>query len=358
MADSNRSKYKDITGKRFGRLTALYPTEKRQGSNIVWMFQCECGNYVERTTSHMPEDAACPNCKPRGTNLRKDYTGQRFGRLVAVECTGKYRGKNLIWKLQCDCGNEIELPVSQFVSGKTKSCGCLKKEQCRENNPNIKNLVGERYGKLTVLEKAAEQKKGRSVWKCKCDCGKLVLATTSELESGKKRSCGCQSARLYCVFMHESPTGLRYIGITKQKPWTQWMTGSKHSNQHAMKKAIEKVGGYESFIQSFGHFYFGRDEDWHRITEQLPFQETNLFSEEEAETIRRDLIQEYHTLDPQYGYNAASGGMKDFYYNDASRRRQSETRTGDRSDWKVYTITNKNLILPTWFSGMNACNSL
>ena len=341
MKEKKTGQIKNITGQRFGKLTALYPTEKRQGTNVVWMFQCDCGNLVERTTSHIPIDAACLTCKPRGTNLRKDYTGQRFGNLVAVECTGRHKGKELIWKLQCDCGNIIELGISQFICGNTRSCGCLKKKQCRENNQSIRSLKGNQYGMLTVLDEREERKKGRIVWECKCECGKIVFATTAELEEGKKRSCGCRSVRRYCVYMHESPTGLRYIGITAQPPWKKWHTGSKYSYQYAMKAAIDEIGGYDIFLREFKHYFYGRDEDWHSITGSMPFSETNLFSEEEAENLRRDLIQEYQTLKPEYGFNAASGGKKDFYYNDASRKRQSDTRTDGRHDWRVYIHTNK-----------------
>ena len=333
--------FKDITGQRFGKLTALYPTEKRQGSNIIWKFRCDCGNLVDRTTSHIPVDAACSKCKPKGINLRKDYTGQRFGRLIALECTGKHKGKELLWLLQCDCGNKIELAVSQFVGGNTKSCGCLKREQCCKNNSNIRSLIGNRYGMLTVVEEYPERKQGRTVWKCICDCGEAVFATTSELESGRKRSCGCKSVDLYCVYMHVSPKNLKYIGITKQKPWSKWTSGSKYANQYAIKHAIEEIGGYSSFLNEYKHYYYGQDEDWHEITRHMPFSETNLFSEEEAEKLRRDLIQENRTLDPHYGFNAASGGKTGFNYNESSKNRQSETKTGDRSDWKVYIHTNK-----------------
>ncbi len=33
----------DRTGKRYGKLIALYPTEKRAGTNIIWHCKCDCG---------------------------------------------------------------------------------------------------------------------------------------------------------------------------------------------------------------------------------------------------------------------------------------------------------------------------
>lgn len=60
---------------------------------------------------------------------KSDLTGLRFGRLTAVSCVGydpKIHGT--VWKFACDCGNEKITSTNQVVSGKTKSCGCLNAE--------------------------------------------------------------------------------------------------------------------------------------------------------------------------------------------------------------------------------------
>lgn len=56
-----------------------------------------------------------------------DLTGQRFGRLIAVEY-GYDQGKVLKWLCKCDCGNIKIVPTSYLRSGDTKSCGCYNKE--------------------------------------------------------------------------------------------------------------------------------------------------------------------------------------------------------------------------------------
>lgn len=59
----------------------------------------------------------------------KDITGQRFGRLLAVEWTGrKNAGNNRIWKFKCDCGNVIERPSGNIIHKGTGSCGCFRRE--------------------------------------------------------------------------------------------------------------------------------------------------------------------------------------------------------------------------------------
>ena len=62
----------------------------------------------------------------------KDYTGQRFGRLLVVERLPKYKNGYTYYRCKCDCGNEIVTYSAQFVCGKTISCGCYSKEMAKE----------------------------------------------------------------------------------------------------------------------------------------------------------------------------------------------------------------------------------
>lgn len=68
--------------------------------------------------------------KETATNF-KDITGQRFGRLVAVERAGRNRERKAMWKCVCDCGNEIVCSGKALRSGNTKSCGCLRLDNLR-----------------------------------------------------------------------------------------------------------------------------------------------------------------------------------------------------------------------------------
>lgn len=55
----------------------------------------------------------------------KDLTGQRFGRLIAVEPIGSVRGKGVIWHCKCDCGGTKDVTSSNLLAKKTQSCGCI-----------------------------------------------------------------------------------------------------------------------------------------------------------------------------------------------------------------------------------------
>lgn len=54
----------------------------------------------------------------------------------------------------------------------------------------LNNLIGKRFGRFVVLEKA-ESRKGKTFWKCECDCGNKKEIYSYALTSGKAKSCGC-----------------------------------------------------------------------------------------------------------------------------------------------------------------------
>ena len=63
----------------------------------------------------------------------KDISGKRFGRLVAIEPTKKRVHGNgcIVWRCQCDCGNIHYVNGNALRSGHIQGCGCgrSKKEE-------------------------------------------------------------------------------------------------------------------------------------------------------------------------------------------------------------------------------------
>jgi hypothetical protein len=71
----------------------------------------------------------------KGRNHRPailDISGQRFGRLVAIEPVATAH-HGATWRCTCDCGAETTTRVSRLRGGITKSCGCLKREVLEAN---------------------------------------------------------------------------------------------------------------------------------------------------------------------------------------------------------------------------------
>lgn len=55
----------------------------------------------------------------------------------------------------------------------------------------FKDLTGQKFNRLTVIKLGERNSNGQVQWKCKCDCGNIVLVTTTYLKSGHTKSCGC-----------------------------------------------------------------------------------------------------------------------------------------------------------------------
>lgn len=65
-----------------------------------------------------------------------DITGERFGKLTVLGKSKMQDGNGLLWDCLCDCGNKKTVRGFNLRKGKTKSCGCIRKEK-----PN-----GEKHG--------------------------------------------------------------------------------------------------------------------------------------------------------------------------------------------------------------------
>ena len=56
----------------------------------------------------------------------------------------------------------------------------------------IIDLIGQRFGRLVVVDKCGKDKNGKNtIWLCKCDCGGTTRATSTHLRNGHTQSCGC-----------------------------------------------------------------------------------------------------------------------------------------------------------------------
>lgn len=66
------------------------------------------------------------------SNIMKDLTGEKFGRLSVIRSEGKNRHGSYMWLCECDCGNRKVLDGSELRRGNVKSCGCLSRELARE----------------------------------------------------------------------------------------------------------------------------------------------------------------------------------------------------------------------------------
>lgn len=111
--------------------------------------------------------------------------GQTFHNLtVVVRAKNNVHG-NTCWICKCQCGATTDpLTAYQLKSGKTKSCGCLR----RHGLPAL--AAGQVFARLTLVERVENDKQGNPQWKCRCVCGEITVVRSYQLYD-KTQSCGC-----------------------------------------------------------------------------------------------------------------------------------------------------------------------
>lgn len=76
------------------------------------------------------------------------------------------------------------------------------------------DLIGKKFGKLTVIKRNGTSKDTRALWLCKCDCGNEKTVDTTSLIRGFTQSCGC-------ICKH---------GMTKTRIWNIWCAMKERCN--------------------------------------------------------------------------------------------------------------------------------
>lgn len=91
------------------------------------------------------------------------------------------------------------------------------------------DLTGQRFSKLTVLKITSERKHRVPVWECRCDCGNIVYTTTNALRMGAQLSCGCIRLTNYSRTPHcQSQTRLYRV-------WQGMLDRCRNPNRTAYK---------------------------------------------------------------------------------------------------------------------------
>jgi hypothetical protein len=169
----------DLTGQRFGRLVAVEWAENHKRGDVQWLCRCDCGAESVTLTRNLLRGAT----RSCGCLKADDLTGQRFGPLVVSERTENSAAGDVRWLCRCGCGPEKIVKALDLRRGSTRSCGCLHHE--------VIDLTGQRFGRLVAIERAENHKRGDVQWRCRCDCGDESIVLTRNLQRGATRSCGC-----------------------------------------------------------------------------------------------------------------------------------------------------------------------
>jgi hypothetical protein len=169
---------KNLAGQRFGRLVVLDRTDKRKGNCYLWRCQCDCGNTALITTYFLTHGLARSCGCLRKESRKVDITGQKFGKLTALKIVGRKR-HGFLWLCQCDCGNYKNALTTNLLNGVTRSCGCLHEETAKINGKgmhkvnlrdgtNIARIQSEKIGRNnTSGVTGVSWHKARGMWRAR-----------------------------------------------------------------------------------------------------------------------------------------------------------------------------------------------
>ena len=190
-----------------------------------------------------------------------DLVGQVFGRLTVDRFFGKNERLNHLWLCKCTCGKEKVVSASQLRSGGTKSCGC-RQEEIKHKEKKI-DLTGQVFDRLTVVEFAGKDKRGKILWSCRCVCGKEKAVRSDRLKSGATRSCGCLQREAVARIQEENITHghARRGNVTKtRQAWNHMKqrcynpkdTGYKHYGGRGIQVCDRWLDSFENFLEDMG----------------------------------------------------------------------------------------------------------
>lgn len=179
--------FKDRTGEIHGRLILI----KRLDNGFYWCkCDCGREKPIDQSSIVSGATRSCGCLRSETTRMRqrRDITGQRFGMLTAIRFDRIDNYKKALWLFRCDCGGTpVIRSLNSVTQLRTKSCGCHRSNA----SSRVINEVGNAYGRLQVLREWGSDSRGRAVWMCKCNCGQTCPVLGSYLRNGDTKSCGC-----------------------------------------------------------------------------------------------------------------------------------------------------------------------
>lgn len=189
------SKFIDLTGQRFGRLTVLNRTENN-GKNVQWNCVCDCGNHIVVPTIRLRQgktrSCGCLQKEEASKRMSEQLIGKTFGLLTVIDRVGVDKWNSVIWQCRCECGDYTKVTTKDLKGKHTVSCGCHRRKMTGERSQ--KDLSGMQFGELVAEKLVSGRSNGKRMWLCRCSCGNTKIANTSALMYGNVKSCGCMKS--------------------------------------------------------------------------------------------------------------------------------------------------------------------
>jgi len=160
-------------------------------------------------------------------------------------------------------------------------------------------LTGKRFGRLTVLLRARNDKQGKPQWYCWCSCGNTTIKRSTVLRNGTATSCGCFARE-------ETIRRASTHGMTKTVEWAHWKgircrcanPNTKHYHQRGIR-VCDRWNSFENFLADMGQCPTGYTIDridnskgyepgncrWATVTEQNRNKTSNVWITHNGETM-------------------------------------------------------------------------
>ena len=250
-------KAQDLTQKKFGYLTALYRIKSNR-KGTFWLCQCDCGNYVPVSATHLTSNHTTSCGCGRKQEQMKEMVGKQFGKLIVLSYDKTDTKGHTYWNCKCECGTEKVIRKDGLISGAVVSCGCYQKEKASENGKKrALDLTDQRFGRLIALYPTEQRMGNFVVWHCQCDCGNTKDIASRDLISGNTQSCGCLQSEVQKINCKKSLIDLTNKKFGKLKVLslserhskygqTYWLCQCDCGNQHIVRSSHLTGGQVQS----------------------------------------------------------------------------------------------------------------
>lgn len=118
------------------------------------------------------------------------------------------------------------------------------------------NLVGQKFGRLTVIELGMTQSWGRRMWVCMCECGSVTNVVTQSLKSGNTKSCGCYNREVVVGLKttHGHAGSPEYVSWASMKNRCNNKKGNRYADWggRGIRVCDRWNGSFENFLEDMG----------------------------------------------------------------------------------------------------------
>lgn len=181
--------------------TLLTKEEEYKNTKTKLLVKCSKGHEFETRYYDLKNRNKCLICS--GDRIdKKAEIGKKYNMWTILGFEEHLPNKQLTAICKCDCGTIKKIRYQNLKKGLSKNCGCIRKKKISEMM-SIESIVGEKYGRLTVVEEIGKNKYGKTICKCKCDCGNTAIVLSNSLRSGSTLSCGCLMSKYPSIIQNE-----------------------------------------------------------------------------------------------------------------------------------------------------------